>query len=67
MAMKTYKNCILMAVWIFFSAAPTGPKQSRIEYPCYRFLYSMTSVWYVLYLGQKKGDSPEKKPTNEFL
>ena len=28
-----------MAIWLFFSAAPTAPKQPRIEYPFYRFLY----------------------------
>ena len=31
-----------MAVWFFFSlCSPNCPKQPRIEYPFYRFLYSM--------------------------
>ena len=30
------------AVWIFFSlCSPDCPKQQRIEYPLYRFLYPM--------------------------
>ena len=35
------KSSILMAVWIFFLCSPKCPKQSRIEYPFYRFLYPM--------------------------
>ena len=30
-----------MAVWIFFLCSPDCPKQPRIEYPFYRFLYPM--------------------------
>ena len=43
--MKTWKtdlkSIILMAVWIFFLSSPECPKQPRIEYPFYRFLYPM--------------------------
>ena len=37
------KSSILMAVWIFFLYSPDCPKQPRIEYPFYRFLYPM--IW----------------------
>ena len=30
-----------MVVWIFFLCSPDCPKQPRIEYPFYRFLYPM--------------------------
>jgi hypothetical protein len=32
---------ILMAVCLFFLCSPDCPKQPRIEYPFYRFLYPM--------------------------
>ena len=30
-----------MAFWIFFLCSPDCPKQPKIEYPFYRFLYPM--------------------------